>query len=166
MRALWTVDRAVDAAHAAFTSGPWPKLSASARGALLRKVAGLIAQQGPRLSEIETSDNGKLIGETTFQANYLPQIFNYYAGLADKIEGAVIPVENPGIHAYTRLEPVGVVAAITPWNSPLLIGAGKLANALAAGCTVVLKPSEFTSASTVVMVDCFKQAGFPRAWSM
>jgi len=155
------VDRAVEAAHDAFTSGPWPRLSANQRGALLRKLADLLAAEGPRLAEIETRDNGKLLGETSFQARYLPQIFHYYAGLADKIEGAVMPLDDPGVLAYTKWEPVGVVAAITPWNSPLLIAAGKLANALAAGCTVVLKPSEFTSVSSVVMSECFERAGFP-----
>ena len=155
------VDAAVAAARRAFESGEWPRLSARRRGELLRAVADLFSEQADLFADIETRDNGKLIGETRFQASYVPQILHYYAGLADKIEGAVIPIDRSGILAYTQWEPLGVVAAITPWNSPLLIGAGKIANALAAGCTVVVKPSEFTSASTVAFGRLFKQAGFP-----
>ncbi|MZR11675.1 aldehyde dehydrogenase family protein [Maritimibacter sp. DP07] len=156
------VDAAVAAAKSALTTGDWPAMSASQRGALLRKLGDLIVEEADRLAEIETRDNGKLLNETSLQIRYTAQFYYYYGGMADKIEGAVIPVEKPNIHNYTRLEPIGVVAVITPWNSPLLIAAGKIGAALAAGCTVVVKPSEFTSASTLALAELFERAGFPK----
>jgi aldehyde dehydrogenase (NAD+) len=110
---------------------------------------------------MEVQDNGKLIAEMQGQVNYVPQWYYYFGGLADKIEGAVIPLDKKGYFNFTRHEPLGVVAAITAWNSPLLLLAWKLAPALAAGCTVVIKPSEFTSASTLEFVKLIKEAGFP-----
>jgi len=154
------VDSAVEAAHAAMT-GPWGSLSASARGGLMRNLAGLIARDAQHLAEIEVMDNGKLFTEMRAQTGYLPEVFYYFAGLADKIEGAVPPIGRPGIFGYTRYEPVGVVAAITPWNSPLLLAASKIAPALAAGCTVVHKPSEHSSASALEFARLFEEAGFP-----
>jgi len=106
-------------------------------------------------------DNGKLIAEMSAQLRYIPQWYYYFGGLADKIEGAVIPIDKPDTFTYTRHEPLGVVAAITAWNSPLLLATWKLAPALAAGNTVVLKPSEFTSASALEFVKLVEQAGFP-----
>jgi len=155
------VDRAVAAARSAFYSDAWRKLTATARGDLLRRLADLIAADAARLAEIESTDNGKLIAEMRGQLNYIPQWFRYFGGLADKIEGRVIPIDKPGILNFTREEPLGVVAAITPWNSPLLLAAWKLAPALAAGNTVVWKPSEFSSASALVFGGLFDQAGFP-----
>lgn len=154
------VNAAVDVAHKAL-SGPWSTYSATARGALLRRLADLLVEAAPRLAEIETRDNGKLLTEMRAQAAYLPEIYYYFAGLADKIEGAVPPVGRPGIFGYTRYEPVGVVAAITPWNSPLLLAAGKIAPALAAGCTVIHKPSEHSSASALEFARLVQEAGFP-----
>jgi aldehyde dehydrogenase (NAD+) len=154
------VDCAVAAARSAYY-GDWRKLTASARGALLRKLAELIAAQANELAEIETTDNGKLIAEMRGQLNYIPQWFNYYGGLADKIEGRVIPIDKPGVFNYTREEPLGVIAAITPWNSPLMLACWKLAPALAAGNTVVWKPSEFSSVSALVFGELFAKAGFP-----
>jgi acyl-CoA reductase-like NAD-dependent aldehyde dehydrogenase len=154
-------DRAVRAAHTAFTSGEWPKLNASKRGALLRKLGDLIGEKAKFLAEIEVRDNGKLLAEMSAQTAYMAQWYYYYAGLADKIEGHVIPSDKPDMLNYTRYEPLGVVAAITPWNSPLLLTAWKLAPALAAGNTVVLKPSEFTSASVLEFMKLIEQAGFP-----
>lgn len=155
------VDRAVQAAHRAFKSSAWRGLSASARGALLRKLGDLIAADAERLGQIETQDNGKLLAEMLGQVRYLPQWFHYYGGLADKIEGAVIPTDKPRMFTFTEHEPLGVVAAITPWNSPLLIAAWKLAPALAAGNTVVWKPSEHASVSALEFVKLVAQAGFP-----
>ena len=155
------VDRAVAAAKSAFYGDDWRKLTASARGALLSKLADLIAADAARLAEIETTDNGKLIAEMRGQLNYIPQWFRYFGGLADKIEGRVIPIDKPGVFNFTREEPLGVVAAITPWNSPLLLAAWKLAPALAAGNTVVWKPSEFSSVSALVFGELFERAGFP-----
>jgi aldehyde dehydrogenase (NAD+) len=155
------VDRAVTAAHRAFSSGGWPKLSASRRGALLRRLADLVAEHAPSLAEIEVRDNGKLYAEMSGQTAYISHWFHYFAGLADKIEGSVIPLEKPDMFNYTRWEPLGVVAAIVPWNSPLLLAAWKLAPALAAGNTVVVKPSEYTSASILEFMKLIEAAGFP-----
>ncbi|MFQ5994875.1 MAG: aldehyde dehydrogenase [Acidiferrobacterales bacterium] len=155
------VDRAVEAAHQAFTSGEWPKLTASQRGALLRKLADRLTEQAEHLAAIEVRDNGKLIAEMGAQTKYLPQWYYYYGGLADKIEGAVIPIDKPGNFNYTRHEPLGVVGAIIPWNSPLLLTAWKLAPALAAGNTVVIKPSEYTSVSMLEFMKVLEQVGFP-----
>jgi acyl-CoA reductase-like NAD-dependent aldehyde dehydrogenase len=155
------VEAAVTAAHTAFTSGPWPEMTATQRGALLHRLGDAIAAKAADLAEIEVRDNGKLWVEMFGQLTYLPQWFSYYGGLADKLEGAVLPLDKKGFFAYTRKEPVGVTAIITPWNSPLLLLAWKLAPALAAGCTVVVKPSEFTSASTLELVTVLEDAGQP-----
>jgi (Z)-2-((N-methylformamido)methylene)-5-hydroxybutyrolactone dehydrogenase len=155
------VDRAVAAAHAAFYDDAWRKLTATARGALLSRLGDLITAEAGKLAEIETTDNGKLIAEMRGQLTYIPQWFHYYGGLADKIEGRVLPIDKPGIFNFTREEPLGVVAAITPWNSPLLLATWKLAPALAAGNTVVWKPSEFSSVSALVLGELFERAGFP-----
>jgi acyl-CoA reductase-like NAD-dependent aldehyde dehydrogenase len=154
------VDQAIGAAKCAF-HGEWRRLTASARGALLHKFGDLVAAEAQRLAEIESTDNGKLIAEMRGQLNYIPQWFYYYGGLADKIEGRVIPIDKPGVFNFTREEPLGVVAAITPWNSPLLLATWKLAPALAAGNTVVWKPSEFSSVSAFAFGELFEKAGFP-----
>ena len=156
------VDRAVRAAHTALTSGPWPKLTATQRGALLRKLGDLVAANAKELAALEVRDNGKLFAEMNGQLNYIPQWYYYYGGLADKIEGSVIPTDKADMFNYTRYEPVGVVGMIIPWNSPLLLTSWKLAPALAAGNTVVIKPSEFTSASALAFIKLIEQAGFPQ----
>jgi (Z)-2-((N-methylformamido)methylene)-5-hydroxybutyrolactone dehydrogenase len=155
------VDRAAAAAKAAFYGSEWRKLTATARGALLRRLGDLIAAEADRLATIESTDNGKLFAEMRGQLNYIPQWFYYFGGMADKIEGRVIPIDKPGVFNYTREEPLGVIAAITPWNSPLLLAAWKLAPALAAGNTVVWKPSEHSSVSALAFGDLFEKAGFP-----
>jgi len=154
------VDGAVQAAFTAFR-GPWRSMTATARGAVLRRFADLVAENAERLATIETTDNGKLIAEMRGQLNYIPQWFHYFGGLADKIEGRVIPIDKPGVFNFTREEPLGVVAAITPWNSPLMLATWKLAPALAAGNTVVWKPSEFSSVSAFAFGELFEKAGFP-----
>jgi acyl-CoA reductase-like NAD-dependent aldehyde dehydrogenase len=154
-------DRAVRAAHKAFTAGDWPKMTASQRGALLRRLGDLIVEKARHLAEIEVRDNGKLISEMGAQTAYMAQWYYYFGGLADKIEGAVLPSDKADVFNYTTHEPLGVVVAIVPWNSPLLLTAWKLAPALAAGNTVVLKPSEFTSASLLEFMQLIEQAGFP-----
>ena len=154
-------DRAVRAAHAAFTSGEWPRLTASKRGALLRRLGDLIIEKSAELAEIEVRDNGKLYAEMSAQCAYMAQWYHYYGGLADKVEGSVLPTDKPETFNYTRYEPLGVVVAIIPWNSPLLLMAWKLAPALAAGNTVVVKPSEFTSASALEFMKLVDAAGFP-----
>ena len=155
------VDRAVRAARQAFVSGDWPRLYASQRGALLRTLGDLVATHAKPLAEIEVRDNGKLMAEMGGQTAYMSHWLHYYAGLADKIEGAVIPVDKPSMFNYTRHEPLGVVAAIVPWNSPLLLAVWKMAPALAAGNTMVIKPSEYTSASALEFMRLVEQAGFP-----
>ncbi|NWK94861.1 carnitine dehydratase [Sphingobium lactosutens] len=154
-------DAAVQAAYGALKRGPWSKLTAAGRGALLRKLGDLMAENAEALARTEVRDNGKLYGEMGAQLRALPQFAYYYAGLADKIEGAVPPPDRDGFFTYTRREPVGVVVCIVPWNSPLALMASKVMPALAAGCTIVLKPSEFTSASALEFGELFEQAGFP-----
>uniref|UniRef100_UPI00356391A0 aldehyde dehydrogenase family protein n=1 Tax=Immundisolibacter sp. TaxID=1934948 RepID=UPI00356391A0 len=155
------VDAAVAAARHAFENG-WGRSKPAYRAALLRTLADRLEQAADALAEIETRDNGKLIAETAGQARYLPSWYRYYAGLAETLEGRVIPIDKPEVTVYTRPEPLGVIAAITPWNSPLMLATWKLAPALAAGNTVVLKPSEFTSASSIALARVFNEVGFPR----
>lgn len=155
------VDEAVQAAHHQAFGGEWSRLTASQRGNLLRRLGDLIARDAEELARLEVKDNGKLFAEMHAQLRYLPNWFYYYGGLADKIEGAVIPLDKPGYMNFTTHEPWGVVGIITPWNSPLLLTTWKLAPALAAGNTAVIKPSEFTSISMLAMVKLFKEAGFP-----
>ncbi|WPG41297.1 aldehyde dehydrogenase [Variovorax sp. EBFNA2] len=154
------VDRAVAAAKAAM-DGPWRTMSATQRGMLLHKLGELIDANVEELTEVEARDNGKLRTEVRGQVSYMAKYFYYYGGLADKIQGAVIPMDKPKVFNYTRYEPVGVVGTITPWNSSLLLTAWKVAPALAAGNVVVAKPSEHTSVSLLVLAGLFAQAGFP-----
>ncbi len=155
------VDRAVRAAHKAVTTGEWPKLNATERGALLRKLGDLVSERSNALAETEVHDNGKLLAEMRAHTSYMAQWYHYYGGLADKIEGAVLPADKPDTFNYTRHEPLGVIAAIVPWNSPLLLTAWKLAPALAAGNTVVIKPSEYASASVLELMKLVEHVGFP-----
>ncbi len=152
---------AIEAAHRAFVSPAWAGLSASSRGALLRKLAALIERDAEALGAIEQRSNGKLIVEVAGQMRHAAQWVHYYAGLADKVGGRVVPMPKPGIFGYTRREPLGVVLAITPWNSPFALTIWKLAPALAAGNTIVIKPSEFTSASIFELARLCIEAGFP-----
>lgn len=154
--------RAIEAAHTAFQSGPWKHTKPSERGSILRKLGDLIAQHAEHLANIEVRDNGKLKSEMYGQTRYLPQWFYYFGGLADKIEGSVIPVDKAGMVNFTVHEPLGVVVVIAPWNSPLLLACWKIAPALAAGNTVVVKPSEFTSASMLEFAKLVEQAGIPK----
>ena len=154
-------DRAAQAAHRAFTSSDWAKFSPTQRGAILRKVGDLLTERAEHLADCEVRDNGKLRVEMLGQLRYVPQWYYYYGGLADKIEGAVIPTDKPGVFNYTLREPLGVCAAITAWNSPLLLATWKIAPALAAGNTIVIKPSEFTPTSTLEFVKVFEDAGMP-----
>ncbi len=156
------VNRAVDAAERAFVSVEWAQMTASARGKLLMRLADLIAENAPRLAELETRDTGKIIRETTAQIAYVAEYYRYYAGLADKIEGAHLPIDKPDMEVWLRREPVGVVAAVVPWNSQLFLSAVKIGPALAAGCTVVLKASEDGPAPMLGFARIFDQAGFPK----
>lgn len=155
------VEKAVTAAQNAFENGEWRKMSASKRGGLLRKLGDLFSRDAELLARIETLDNGKPISDTLGQTRYLPEYFYYFGGLADKIEGTIVPVDKAEMFAFTRREPLGVCAAITPWNSPLMLAVWKLAPGLAAGNTFVLKPSEYTSATALELARLIEEAGFP-----
>jgi aldehyde dehydrogenase (NAD+) len=155
------VNRAVAAAREAFESPDWRGLTATARGKLLHALADRIAARADRLAEFETRDNGKLILEMRAQLRYLPEWFRYFAGLADKVEGRVIPIDRPGMFNFTLEEPLGVVAAIVPWNSPLMLAGWKMAPALAAGNTFVWKPSEHSSVSALEFAPLLEEAGLP-----
>ena len=155
------VDRAVAAAKRAFLSGPWPGLTATQRGKLLLRLADLVQEAAPELARIETRDTGKIIRETSAQIAYVADYYRYYAGLADKIEGAHLPIDKPDMEVWLRREPVGVVAAVVPWNSQLFLSAVKLGPALAAGCTVVLKASEDGPAPLLAFARLVAEAGFP-----
>jgi aldehyde dehydrogenase (NAD+) len=155
------VDRAVAAARYAFDKGPWGQMTATQRGALLRKLGDIIARDAEELARIESRDNGKLYREMLGQWKYIPEWYYYYAGMADKVQGDTIPSDRPNFFIYTRREPIGVVGAITPWNSPMLLLTFKLAPGLAAGCTFVVKPSEHTPVSTLALAKRMQEAGFP-----
>jgi acyl-CoA reductase-like NAD-dependent aldehyde dehydrogenase len=155
------VDAAVRAASTAMHSGPWSKVNATERGKLMLRLADLVTQNTQRLAELEVRDNGKLLAEMRGQVAYHPEWWRYFGGLADKIEGAVMPIDKPDMLAFTRHEPIGVVGVLTAWNSPLLFVAWKCAAAIAAGCAVVIKPSEFASVSTLEFAALTKEAGFP-----
>jgi acyl-CoA reductase-like NAD-dependent aldehyde dehydrogenase len=155
------VDRAVKAAREAFDEGPWGTMTGTERARLMRRLAELIAENADDLAVVESTDNGKLIREMGGQLNALPEWYYYFAGAADKIQGETIPSHNPSFFVYTRREPMGVVGAIVPWNSPLLLLTWKLAPALAAGCTFVVKTAEQTPASSLEFAKLFEEAGFP-----
>lgn len=155
-------EQAVAAAYEAYSTGPWSKLRPSERGAYLRKIGDLVAEHAEWLAYVEQRDNGKLIAELSMQLKYMANYYYYYGGLADKMEGSYIPTDKPNVINYTKYESLGVVACITPWNSPLPLASMKIAPALAAGNTVVLKPSEFTSASLLELVKVFELAGLPK----
>jgi len=155
------VDRAVKAADRAFVSKEWAGLTNSQRGKLLYRLAELIERDVGALAELETLDTGKIIRETRSQIGYVAEYYRYYAGLADKIQGAHLPVDKPDMEAYLRREPIGVVAGIVPWNSQLFLSAVKLGPALAAGCTVVLKASEDGPAPLLAFARLVHEAGFP-----
>src|SRR6202040_1756909 len=139
----------------------WGQLTGFGRAALMRRLGDLITRDADRLAEIETRDTGKLLREMRGQLGRIPEWFSYFSGLADKLEGSTIPGDKPNFLVYTRREPVGVVGAIVPWNSPLLLLCWKLAPALAAGCTMVAKPSDYSPASAVELAALMDEAGFP-----
>jgi acyl-CoA reductase-like NAD-dependent aldehyde dehydrogenase len=155
------VNDAVAAARRAFESGPWPEMTGAERGEILRKVAALIRERLEPLAELETRDVGKPIIESkNVDIPHAAATFEFYANLAGSIEGETIPV-GPGFLDYTVREPIGVIAAITPWNFPFVLAARKLAPALAAGNTLVLKPSQLAPLTTMQYADLFHEAGLP-----
>ncbi|MGO4136502.1 aldehyde dehydrogenase [Rhizobium brockwellii] len=155
------VDRAVNAADRALYDGLWPKLTATQRGKLLYKLADLVAANAQVLAELETRDTGKIIRETSAQVAYVAEYYRYYAGIADKIEGAYLPIDKPDMDVWLRREPIGVVAMVVPWNSQLFLSAVKIGPALAAGCTMVVKASEDGPAPLLEFARLVHEAGFP-----
>jgi aldehyde dehydrogenase (NAD+)/betaine-aldehyde dehydrogenase len=156
------VNRAVEAAAAAFHAPAWAALTATQRGKLLHRLADLVTTHTERLAELETRDTGKVIRETRALVAYVSEYYRYFAGLADKAQGAHLPIDKPDMEVYLRREPIGVVAAVVPWNSQLFLSAVKLGPALAAGCTVVLKASEDGPAPLLEFAKLIHEARFPR----
>ena len=155
------VDRAVKAAQNAF-EGEWPKLLPKERARYLRMIGDKLRDNAEHLGKIETIDTGKLYRETYKQANYIAEYYDYYAGLADKVEGSVLPIDKPNIQAITTRIPIGVIAAIVPWNSQMFLTATKLAPALAMGNTVVIKCSELAPATMFEFAKLIQETGIPK----
>ena len=155
------VDRAVRAAEAAGISGRWARMTPTERGKCLRRLGDLLADASETLGRIETRDTGKMFKETRWQAKYIAEYFHFYAGAADKIEGRTLPIDKPDMFVFTNREPLGVVAAIVPWNSQLFLTAVKIGPALAAGNTVVLKGSECSAAPILEFGKLIAEAGIP-----
>ena len=155
------VERAVHAAKRVLDDPKWRDMTQTARGKLLFKLADLIEQNAERLGALETQDSGKLLAETATQTKYVADYYRYYAGLADKLEGAVLPIDKPDMHVFTRRMPIGVVAAVVPWNAQMFLSATKLGPALAAGCSVILKASEIAPIPMLEFAKLIDQAGFP-----
>jgi aldehyde dehydrogenase (NAD+) len=154
------IDAAVTAARGCFESDAWRNLSAHERGKLLSRAADLLAERLPRVAALETLHNGKPLFESKIDVSMTVDTLRYYAGWADKISGATLPL-NPAFFGYTLKEPVGVVGAIVPWNFPLNLASWKFAPALAAGCTVILKPATETPLTALAMAQIMLDAGFP-----
>ena len=155
------VNRAVETAHHAFTKGLWAKMKPTERGKCLRKLGDLLADQSEGLGRTESVDTGKMLKETRWQAKYIAEFFHFFAGCADKVSGETLPIDKPDMFVFTKREPLGVVAAVVPWNSQLFLVAVKLGPALAAGNTVVLKASEHASAAMLEFGKLIEQAGIP-----
>jgi len=152
---------AIESAHDALYKGPWAEYTATERGKLLHKLGDLISKHANELGELETRDSGKLAIETRSQSKYVADYYYYYAGLADKIQGEVLPIDKPNMRVFTTREPIGVVVAIVPWNAQLFLSATKIAPALAAGNTVVVKASEQAPAALFNLAELVDKAGFP-----
>lgn len=155
------VENAVAAARRALKAPEWRSLTATQRGKLIFKLADLVQANAETLGQAETTDSGKLAAETVMQSGYVAEYYRYFAGLADKIEGQTLPIDKPDMHVFTTREPIGVVAAVVPWNAQMFLTATKLGPALAAGCTVVLKASEVAPCAMFEFARLIDEAGFP-----
>ena len=155
------VDKAVQSAQKAF-EGEWPKLFPKERAKYLKAIANQLRENAELLGKIETIDTGKLFRETKTQANYIAEYYDYFAGLADKVEGTVLPIDKPDMQVITTRMPIGVIAAIIPWNSQMLLTAVKLAPALAMGNTVVIKSSELAPATMFEFAKLIEKTGIPK----
>lgn len=154
------VNSAVEAASRALT-GEWGAMTPTQRGKCLRKLGDLLAENSEHLGRIETRDTGKMLKETAWQATYIAEYFHFFAGAADKIHGDTLPIDKPDMFVFTDREPIGVVAAVIPWNSQMFLSAVKIGPALAAGNTIVLKASEQASAPLLEFGKLIEQAGIP-----
>ena len=155
------IDRAVRAARAAFDEGPWPRLQPSERARLMLKLADAVAGEKEQIAYLETLDNGMPFSSGTRAAGLAAAHLSYFAGWCGKVAGEMHNVSQADMHVYTVKEPVGVVGAITPWNFPFVMAVGKLSQALAAGCTIVLKPAELTPLSALKLAELVREVGFP-----
>ena len=155
------VNDAVAAARKAFETGPWATMSAVERSQLMRALGDSLARDAEELAVIETRDNGKIIRETSAQTAALRSYLDFFAGVADKIHGEQLPNPSPDFLVYTEKVPVGVVGVIVPWNSPLMLLTWKLGPLLAAGCTAVIKPSDITPVTALLLAQRAAEAGFP-----
>ncbi|MEA2279242.1 MAG: (Z)-2-((N-methylformamido)methylene)-5-hydroxybutyrolactone dehydrogenase [Solirubrobacteraceae bacterium] len=155
------VDRAVAAARRAFHDPAWADMTGTQRGRLLRRFADLVRERAEDLAHLDTIDSGRIISDTRPIAPAVATTLDYFAGWADKVDGRVVSVDNAGMFNYTLREPLGVIVGIVPWNNPLVMLGFKLGPTLAMGNTIVLKPSEHSSGSTMVLAELCEQAGFP-----
>lgn len=155
------VNEAVETSHKAFSDGPWSQMTPTERGECLRNLGDLLAENSEYLGRIESIDTGKMLKETRWQAKYISQFFKFFAGCADKVSGETLPIDKPDLFVFTSREPLGVVAAVVPWNSQLFLVAVKIGPALAAGNTVVLKASEHASAAMLEFGKLIDKAGIP-----
>ena len=155
------VDCAVRAAYRAFLEGAWPAMTPTQRGQCLRRLGDLLADTSELLGKVETIDTGKMLKETRWQAKYIAEFFHFFAGCADKINGETLPIDKPDMMVFTQREPLGVIAAVVPWNSQLFLSAVKVGPALAAGNTVLLKLSEHASAAMLEFGELIAAAGIP-----
>jgi len=155
------VNSAVEAAYNAF-QGEWSSTLPTQRGQFLRAIGDQLKENAELLGTIETRDTGKMFKETKFQANYIAEFYYYYAGLVDKIEGSTLPIDKPDMQVFTTREPVGVVAAVIPWNSQQLLSAIKLAPALAMGNTIIIKASEAAPTPLLELAKLIDKVGLPK----
>ena len=155
------VDRAVRAAEHAMREGPWSEMTPTARGKTLRKLSDLMAEHSEALGRVETRDTGKMFKETRWQSTYIAEYYHFFAGAADKIAGETLPIDKPDMFVFTDREPLGVVAAVIPWNSQMFLSAVKIAPALAAGNAIVLKASEHAFAPLLEFGKLVAEAGIP-----
>ena len=156
------IELAVQSARSVLNKGFWKTCTATERGKLLYKLADLIEENAEKIGTIETHDSGKLLAETVSQTKYVADYYRYFAGMADKIEGATLPIDKKDMHVYTTHQPIGVVAAIVPWNAQMFLTATKLAPALAAGCSIILKASEIAPCALFELAKLIEQVGFPK----
>jgi len=155
------VDRAVEAAHRAFSDGPWAEMSPAARGKCLYRLGDFLEEHATEFAEVESRDSGKILRETAAQCRYMADYLRFYAGMADKVTGQTMAHDKPDMLCMTIREPLGVVAAVVPWNSQIFLTCVKLGQALAMGNTIVIKASEDAPCPVLKFAELVDKAGFP-----